>query len=58
MRAFAITKYKVALDEINTPEPTLGEDEVLVQKNAAGLNQLDEKIRLGDFNRSCRTSCP
>lgn len=51
MRAFAITKYKGALHEIDAPEPTLGEDEVLVQIKAAGLNQLDEKIRLGEFKQ-------
>jgi NADPH:quinone reductase-like Zn-dependent oxidoreductase len=51
MRAFAITKYKGALHEINSPEPALGEDEVLVQIKAAGLNQLDEKIRIGEFKQ-------
>lgn len=51
MRAFAITKYKGTLHEINAPEPALGEDEVLVQIKAAGLNQLDEKIRLGEFKQ-------
>lgn len=51
MRAFAITKYKGTLHEINVPEPTLGEDEVLVQIKAAGLNRLDEKIRLGEFKQ-------
>lgn len=51
MRAFSITKYKGALHEINAPEPTVGETDVLVQIKAAGLNQLDEKIRVGEFKQ-------
>lgn len=51
MRAFAIGKYNDALHEIDAPEPTVGEGDVLVQIKAAGLNQLDEKIRLGEFKQ-------
>ncbi|MGN9907752.1 NADP-dependent oxidoreductase [Phytohabitans sp. LJ34] len=32
-------------------EPTVGERDVLVQVQAAGLNQLDEKIRAGEFKQ-------
>ncbi|TAP28193.1 NADP-dependent oxidoreductase [Arthrobacter sp. S41] len=49
MRAFAIDKYKGTLSETNVPEPTLGEHDVLVKVLAAGVNQLDEKIREGEF---------
>lgn len=49
MRAFILSKYKTALHEAEVPEPTVGEHDVLVRVQAAGLNQLDEKIRLGEF---------
>ncbi|WP_248763834.1 NADP-dependent oxidoreductase [Pseudarthrobacter sp. SSS035] len=51
MRAFVVTKYKGALQESNVPEPTVGERDVLVQVQAAGLNVLDEKIRAGEFKQ-------
>ena len=51
MRAFVVTKYKEPLREADVPEPTVGERDVLVQVQAAGLNQLDEKIRLGEFKQ-------
>lgn len=49
MRAFVFDKYKQPLHEATVPEPTVGEQDVLVQIAAAGLNQLDEKIRTGEF---------
>ncbi|MFP3578747.1 NADP-dependent oxidoreductase [Arthrobacter sp. SIMBA_036] len=51
MRAFAITKYKEPLREVDVPEPAVGDHDVLVQVHAAGLNQLDEKIRVGEFKQ-------
>jgi NADPH:quinone reductase-like Zn-dependent oxidoreductase len=51
MRAFVVTKYKDPLREAEVAEPTVGERDVLVQVQAAGLNQLDEKIRLGEFKQ-------
>ena len=51
MRAFVINKYKEPLGEAEVAEPTVGERDVLVQVQAAGLNQLDEKIRLGEFKQ-------
>lgn len=51
MRAFVITKYKGELREADVPEPTVGEQDILVQVVAAGVNQLDEKIRLGEFRQ-------
>lgn len=51
MRAFVVTKYKEPLREAEVAEPSVGERDVLVQIQAAGLNQLDEKIRLGEFKQ-------
>ncbi|WP_045731559.1 NADP-dependent oxidoreductase [Pseudarthrobacter chlorophenolicus] len=51
MRAFVISKYKGPLQEAEVAEPVVGERDVLVQVQAAGLNQLDEKIRLGEFKQ-------
>lgn len=51
MKAFVVTKYKGLLHEAEVPEPVVGEHDVLVQVGAAGLNQLDEKIRVGEFKQ-------
>jgi NADPH:quinone reductase-like Zn-dependent oxidoreductase len=51
MRAFVLDRYKrkdaVRIGEM--PEPEVRDDDVLVQVHAAGLNQLDSKIRDGEF---------
>lgn len=49
MRAFIFDTYKQPLREASVPEPTVGARDVLVQVAAAGVNQLDEKIRDGEF---------
>ena len=49
MRAFTIDSYKSPLHEADVAEPTVGDTDVLVQVVAAGVNQLDEKIRVGEF---------
>jgi len=51
MRAFVVTKYREPLREADVPEPIVADGDVLVQVQAAGLNQLDEKIRLGEFKQ-------
>lgn len=51
MRAFVVTKYKEPLQEADVAEPVIGDRDVLVQVHAAGLNQADEKIRLGEFKQ-------
>lgn len=51
MKAIVLTQYKQPLQQIHVPEPVLGEHDVLVQVKAAGLNQLDEKIRLGELKQ-------
>jgi len=51
MKAFVVDRYKskdaVRLGEM--PEPEVRDDDVLVQVHAASLNQLDFKIRDGEF---------
>lgn len=49
MRAFIFNQYKQPLHEAEVPEPTVGDRDVLVRVVAAGVNQLDEKIREGEF---------
>jgi alcohol dehydrogenase len=51
MQAYLVDKYKkkAPLRLANIPEPTLGDDEVLVRIHAAGVNLLDAKIRDGEF---------
>lgn len=49
MRAFVLSKYDTAVHAADVPEPSVGERDVLVRVQAAGVNQLDEKIRAGEF---------
>ena len=51
MKAFIVKTYskKDGLQLVDKPEPVLGENDVLVQIHAAGVNQLDSKIRNGEF---------
>lgn len=51
MKAFVLKRYgnKRALELESMPTPELRDDEVLVQVHAAGVNQLDSKIRDGEF---------
>lgn len=51
MKAFILDRYgkKQALRLGDIPEPVPGPDDVLVEVEAAGLNQLDSKIRDGAF---------
>ncbi|MEE2057069.1 NADP-dependent oxidoreductase [Rhodococcus artemisiae] len=51
MRAFAVTEYNGPLQELDVPEPTVGDRDVLIRVDAAGINQLDEKIRTGEFEQ-------
>ena len=58
MRAFVITKYKEPVQEADVPEPVVGEHDVLVRVDAAGLNPLDEGIRAGAFKQILRYRLP
>lgn len=51
MKAFILDRYKKngALRLGEMPEPTVRDDDVLVEIHAAGLNPLDSKIRDGEF---------
>jgi alcohol dehydrogenase len=51
MKAFVLERYgrKRALRSADMPDPVLRDDEALVQVHAAGVNQLDCKIRDGAF---------
>jgi NADPH:quinone reductase-like Zn-dependent oxidoreductase len=51
MRAFVVDRYKGPVREADMPEPAVGEHDVLVRVQAAGLNLLDEKIRAGEFKQ-------
>jgi NADPH:quinone reductase-like Zn-dependent oxidoreductase len=58
MRAFVVSKYKEPLQEADVPEPVVGEHDVLVQVQAAGLNVIDERIRAGAFKSFLRYELP
>jgi alcohol dehydrogenase len=51
VKAFILDRYgsKVALRAGEMADPAMGEDDVLVQVQAAGVNLLDSKIRKGEF---------
>jgi alcohol dehydrogenase len=50
MKAFIIDRYgKGPLRLGDVPDPRVGDDDVLVQVHAAGLNLLDSKIKSGEF---------
>lgn len=51
MKAFILDRYgsRVALRPGEIADPEVGEEDVLVQVHAAGVNLLDSKIRSGEF---------
>ncbi|ATG54487.1 NADPH:quinone oxidoreductase [Brachybacterium ginsengisoli] len=49
MRAFAIDAHKQSLHEVDVPEPVVGPQDVLIGVAATAVNQLDEKLREGEF---------
>jgi len=51
VKAFVVEKYKKkgALVLVNMPEPELQDNDVLIRIHAASVNQLDSKIRDGEF---------
>jgi len=60
MKAFVLDRYGSAdhVRAVAMPEPELREDDVLVQIHAAGVNQLDSKIRNGEFKVILRYRLP
>ena len=53
MKAFILDRYggPVRVRAGETPDPDVGESDVLVQIHAAGVNPLDSKIRNGEFKQ-------
>lgn len=51
MKAYSISKYSKTekLQLIDIPEPTIGENEILVEIHATSINQLDNKLKSGEF---------
>ncbi|MDN3242533.1 NADP-dependent oxidoreductase [Glycomyces tritici] len=49
MKAFVVDKYKDPMRLAEVAEPQVGDRDVLVEVQAAGLNPLDEKIRIGEL---------
>jgi hypothetical protein len=50
MKAFTINRYsKKSLTTVDLPEPIIKENEVLVEIHSASVNQLDAKIKTGEF---------
>ena len=51
MKAFVVDNYKKKgpLRLADMPEPEMGDDDVLVRIQAAAINQLDSKLRDGEF---------
>ena len=49
MKAYLVKKYKSPMEAGNAPEPAVGDHDVLVDINAAGVNLLDAKVRDGEF---------
>lgn len=51
MKAYTINRYSKEdkLQSVEIPEPTIKENEVLVQIHAASINQLDAKLKSGEF---------
>lgn len=49
MKAFAIEAFKAPLKPVELPTPTPQDNEVLIRIEAAAVNHLDEKTRLGQL---------
>ncbi|WP_379969125.1 NADP-dependent oxidoreductase [Epilithonimonas sp. UC225_85] len=51
MKAFTIQRYSKTdqLELVEFPEPNIKEDEVLVEIHSASVNQLDNKLKSGEF---------
>ncbi|MGH1524430.1 NADP-dependent oxidoreductase [Leifsonia sp. L25] len=58
MKAVVLTSYTKPVVVGEFPEPVLGPRDVLVGVQAAGLNQLDEKLRAGEFRQLVPLALP
>jgi len=50
VEAYLVKKYKRPMQADDAPEPTVRDQNVLVDVRAAGVNLLDAKVRDGEFN--------
>jgi NADPH:quinone reductase-like Zn-dependent oxidoreductase len=58
MKAWAVTKYKSELRQIDVPEPKISPTELLVSVRAVGINHLDEMMRQGEFKALLKVQMP
>lgn len=58
MKAFVVPSYSKPLTATELDAPQVGEREVLIQVAATSLNQLDEKVRRGEFKTFLRYRAP
>lgn len=49
MKAYLVDQYKKPIEAGTVPDPEAGENDVLVEIHAAGVNRLDAKVRDGEF---------
>jgi len=51
MKAYIISKYSKneKLQLVDVPKPDIGENQILVEIRATGINQLDNKLKYGEF---------
>jgi len=49
MKAWAFKQYKSDIELIVAADPAVGDNDVLIQVKAVGLNHLDEMLRMGAF---------
>jgi NADPH:quinone reductase-like Zn-dependent oxidoreductase len=49
MKAYLVSKYKSPMQAGDVAEPVVGDRDVLIDVDAAGVNMLDAKIRDGEF---------
>lgn len=51
MKAYIISKYSKneKLQLVDVPKPDIGENQILVEIHATGINQLDNKLKYGEF---------
>ncbi|WP_440707947.1 NADP-dependent oxidoreductase [Herbiconiux sp. YIM B11900] len=58
MKSFGIDRYKGEVREADAAEPIVGDRDVLVRVEAAGVNQLDLKLAQGEFKALLRYELP
>jgi NADPH:quinone reductase-like Zn-dependent oxidoreductase len=49
VKAYLVKKYKRPIQAADVPEPTVGDHDLLVDIQAAGVNLIDAKVRDAQF---------